>query len=117
MRRYYLGNLTAAVFGLLPILTGLTWVLYELRWKYKPNWGDPKGLTLFLCLPTIMAVGLIPQTLFQIWLMSKYGPEFELLPSGRRYLVDQVPIVSYCVSTILAFLAFVFMAEGRIPLN
>ena len=118
LKRDYLESLAAVFLFMLPLLTGLMWLIYVLWWRrHDPHWDTPGGFALFLCLPAILAVGTIPQISCQLWLTSRYGPKLELMGGLSRFFMDMAPMALWALTSILAFFGFVYLREGRIPIE
>jgi hypothetical protein len=107
MRRWYLLVFVELFLGLLPILTGLMWLVYVLWWKQRAHWGDAKGFHLFISFPAMFSVGIVPFVLSQMWLMNVWGPRFERASWWTRQLLEFLPPLLWAVTTVALFILFV----------
>jgi len=114
MKKWYLSGLVALFLGLLPLLTATIWLVYALWWKHRPHWGDSKGFYLFLYIPAMISVGAVPQVICQLWLMSRYGPQLELMSCRLRPLVELLPLAIWGATVVLALFAFAYLWDGNV---
>jgi len=114
LRKWYL-NVLLELLVLCPLMTFVMWFLYEIWWKYREHWGDDCGFWLWIYLPTMMSVGIVPFVVTQIRLVMRYGPKLELVPRYIRPLVDGIPALLWGLSAFGALIAFTWVWNGRIP--
>jgi hypothetical protein len=117
LRDFYLSVIPQAILVLLPVMTAFMWLIYVLWWKDRPHWGDNKGFYLFLYLPTMMTVGVVPLVLSQLWLISRFEPKLELLSSFSRFFLDKLPVVLYGLTCFLALFLFIYIWDGKVVIK
>jgi hypothetical protein len=106
MKKWYLRVLPELFFVLLPLLTGAMWLFWKCLLKYNSHWNTKKGFWLWLYLPTMLSVGIVPFVFAQVCLILRYGPKLELISQPVRFLVDSIPAVLWGITTLGALIAF-----------